>query len=231
METYIDKTDEGLVTQAGTFFANIDALTGPCNLDPAKVSQAKIAITYFLWTYLVMNLAHAFSKAWTEFKDLIKGVKDGTKIVAAPVMGTIPTMPTVPNKPDLRLQLLDLIKDAKRSDNFTTDAARSIAVLLVPVPFNPEEGKPIFSVEFVSGGHPLLKWFKGLYQGVEVWKDSGDGKWVRIDKTFSPDYTDMSALPAAGVSAVWKYKLIYLYKDAVVGSYSVEITVTVMGAV
>jgi len=232
METFIDETDEGLATQSETFYANIDALTSPCGLDSAKVIQVKIAIKYFLWTFLVMNLVHAYSKAWTEFKELIKGIKDGTVMVAAPVMGTIPTMPTVPDNTNVRKQMMDLVQDAKRSKNFTPDAARSIGVLKVPAHFNPEDGKPTFTIAFASGGHPLLKWLKDLFQGVEVWKDSSDGRnWVRIDKTFNPDYTDTSALPAAGVSAVWKYKLIYLYKDAVVGNYSVEIAITVIGAV
>jgi hypothetical protein len=46
-----------------------------------------------------------------------------------------------------------------------------------------------------------------------------------------PDYIDKSNLPAAGITAVWKYKMIYLLKDEVIGNWSDVVTVTVHGEV
>lgn len=55
--------------------------------------------------------------------------------------------------------------------------------------------------------------------------------FIKLDRDFNPDYIDKTPLPAEGISAVWKYKMIYLYKDEVVGEWSDEVTTTVYGNV
>jgi hypothetical protein len=56
---------------------------------------------------------------------------------------------------------------------------------------------------------------------LELWKGWGDGKgFVLLTYTISTDYADLSPLPAAGVSAVWKYKGIYRLNDQQVGQWS-----------
>jgi hypothetical protein len=44
-----------------------------------------------------------------------------------------------------------------------------------------------------------------------------------------PDYLDTFALPAAGASAVWRYKAIYRLNDEQVGQWSDVATIGVMG--
>ena len=44
-----------------------------------------------------------------------------------------------------------------------------------------------------------------------------------------PDYLDTAALPAAGTSAVWKYKAIYRLNDEQVGQWSDIASISVMG--
>ena len=56
-----------------------------------------------------------------------------------------------------------------------------------------------------------------------------DGK--KLERDFHPDYTDKYALPQVGQSAVWSYKMIYLFQDEVVGSWSDVGAITVYGSV
>ena len=228
METSISITDEGLVTQGTTFCANVDSIAGPCGLDSAKVAQVKVATVYYIWTFTVMNLVHAYSKAMTEYKDLVKGIKGGTVMKPVPVMGTIPTMPAVPTNPDLRQQLIDLVQDAKRSKNFTPDAARSVGVLVVPTPFVPGDGKPNLTVKLATGGHPLAHATMGDFEAYLLQKDSGSG-YADVLTAMHPDALDHGALPGPGKSEVWKYRAIYMYKGEVVGHYSNEVIITVYG--
>ena len=44
-----------------------------------------------------------------------------------------------------------------------------------------------------------------------------------------PSYTDDSDLPAAGVAVLWRYKFVYLYDGAEVGTVSPIIEVMVTG--
>jgi hypothetical protein len=96
--------------------------------------------------------------------------------------------------------------------------------------FNPADGKPDFFIEFSSGGHPNLRWTKGKFDGVEIWKDSGTG-FVKLDRDMKPDYIDKTDLPKLGVAAVWKYKMIYLMDDEPIGNWSDVVSVTVHGEV
>src|SRR6266446_1189694 len=73
---------------------------------------------------------------------------------------------------------------------------------------------PDSKIEMSSGGHPNLRWTKGKFDGVEIWKDSGTGL-VKLDRDMRPDYIDKTNLPANGTAAVWRYKMIYLMNDEV----------------
>ena len=45
------------------------------------------------------------------------------------------------------------------------------------------------------------------------------------------NFTDKSTLPAKGTGVVWKYKIIYVYKNEPIGNWSAEIAISVLGNV
>jgi hypothetical protein len=232
METYIERTDAGLKTQLETFSSVIDTYASSLGLDADKVTELKKAITYYSFVFNKNEIYHDYSKAIVQHKALVGKGAGGTVMVPFPALPALGTVPDAPAEPNVRATFGSMIQDAKRSANFTTSVASSLGVLYVPGSFNPEDGKPTFKISFSSGGHPNLIWVKGLYDGVEIWKDSGDGQgWKKLDKDFRPDFIDKSDLPAAGKSVVWKYKMIYIYKDDIAGQWSDEMSVTVVGPV
>ncbi len=82
----------------------------------------------------------------------------------------------------------------------------------------------------MSAGHPTLHTKIGDYDGFEVWKDTGTG-FAFLNVSDTPNFTDPSALPASGVEVIWKYKIIYRYKNVQIGNWSVTISVAVKGSV
>ena len=94
--------------------------------------------------------------------------------------------------------------------------------------FDPTTGKPTFHIVKATGGHPMLCWKKGKFDGVEIWKNTGSG-FVKLDRDMRPHYIDKSDLPPVGTSATWKYRMIYVYKDEVVGQWSDDVAVSVLG--
>jgi len=78
-------------------------------------------------------------------------------------------------------------------------------------------------------GRPNLKWSKGTMQGIDFYVDRGSGTFVFLARDTEPDYLDTAALPAAGQSAVWKYKAIYVLHDEQIGLWSDVISQAVMG--
>ena len=87
--------------------------------------------------------------------------------------------------------------------------------------------KPVLRVSQTAGG-VLVQWTKKGLDGVELHVDRGAGfGFLAIDTV--PDYTDTQALPAAGQSALWKYKAVYRLADERVGHWSDVVSLAVAG--
>lgn len=229
MATFIDPTDEGFKTQLNTFCNKVDTYSAPLGLNATDVTNIKKDNTYFGYVLDGVDAFRTFSQTMTSYKDLLRRGKDDEVLPAFP---TIPTLGVAPPAVTANIQkrFSRLIQDCVNSSNYTKSIGEDLGIEAPVTPFDPNTGKPKIKTEFSSGGHPNLIWKKGKFQGVEIWKDDGTG-FKKLDRDFNPDYIDKSALPDAGKSAVWKYKMIYLFKDEVVGSWSDEVTVTVYGNV
>ena len=132
---------------------------------------------------------------------------------------------------NVQKRFAEIIQDCVRSGNYTIGIGEDLGIEKPETVFDPQLGQPEFEIELNSGGRPNLLWPKGKFQGIEIWKDSDGTGFKFLDKDFNPDYLDKSALPAAGTSAVWKYKMIYLFQDEQVGNWSEEVVITVYGNV
>jgi hypothetical protein len=88
--------------------------------------------------------------------------------------------------------------------------------------------KPVLELT-LQAGHPNVGWVKSGMDSLEIWVDRGTGAFAFLTIDTVPDYLDTSGLPAAGVSAVWKYKAIYRLNDEPVGQWSDVATIGVMG--
>jgi len=229
MATIIEQSDEGLKTQLNTFCGKIDNYTLILGLTAGDVTSIKNDNKFFSYVLDGVNAFRTFAQTMTGYKDLLRYGKEDEVLPAFP---TIPTLPAAPAAvvANIQKRFARLIQDCVNSSNYTKSIGEDLGIEAPTTPFDPNTGKPKFKIEFSSGGQPDLIWKKGKFQGVEIWKDTGTGLKF-LDKDFSPDYIDKSPLPAAGVSAVWKYKMIYLYKDEVVGNWSDEVSTTVYGNV
>ena len=68
--------------------------------------------------------------------------------------------------------------------------------------------KPVLDVE-LDAGQVDINWTKQGMDGIEIQVDRGTGfAFLAIDTI--PNYTDTQPMPAAGQSALWKYKAIYI---------------------
>lgn len=231
MPTFIERTDEGLDSQLQNFCSKIDTYNTLLGVSSGQVTAIKLDRDNFHYGVHASTLIDSFKQNVTGWKRLLRY---GNKSEILPAFPTQPTLPTVPTLVGANVQerFANLIQQIVANANYTTSIGEDLGIEAAVTPFNPEDGKPTFKIGFSSGGHPNLIWKKGKFQGVEIWNSINNGtSWQKLDKDFSPDYTDKSDLPAVGVSAVWIYKMIYIYKDEVVGSYSNEVSVTVQGQV
>jgi len=230
LATVIRRPDEDFESQLVTFCSKIDGYVVTLGLDPLKVAAVKADLKLFTYILLVHDLFETFGQDVTAYKDLLRHGKNEE------LLGAIPTPPAMPvpvppvTLAKMQKRFADLIQDCVRSKNFTTNIGEDLGIIAPSTPFDPQAGKPVFKIIPSGGGYPRIIWKKGKFQGVNIYKDDGSG-YRKIDFDDKPDYIDKSALPKEGQSMVWKYKLIYVFNDAEVGSFSVEVAVTVYGSV
>ena len=229
MAIIIQTEDSKFAIQMSQFAQKIGTYAPGLGLTPADVASVLADADYVGYCIFNQPGIQGYAQTVTNYKNLIR-YGNGNE-----VPGNFPVQPTLDPAPvtvaaNVEGRFRSLIQRIVHSPAYTTAMGEDLGIEAPVTPFDPQQGKPSFSISLSSGGHPNLKWVKGKFQGVEIFKNTGNG-WQRLDKDFSPDYIDKSPLPAPGQTANWSYKMIYLYKDEVVGSYSDEVSITVTGEV
>lgn len=121
-----------------------------------------------------------------------------------------------------------LVSRIKMHPAYTVAIGQDLGIVPPPaVPINPATMMPEFTVT-LQGGYPLLKWKKGVSDGVHIYVDRQDGNGMVLDKrTIKAEYLDTHPLPTGTYAATWKYQIIYLLEDDEVGLPSTIISVNV----
>ena len=179
MATNILRDDEGYLLQGVKFNGKIDNYIGPLGLNPDDVKQVKADFVWFAYEFKAMKDFRDYSQAVTAFKDLQRhGI--GNQLLGdfpqPPKLELPPVDKTLANAQSRFATLIQLIvKNPKYSKTIGED----LGIIAPDTPFDPQTGKPALKTTFSSGGHPHLLWKKGKFQGIEIWKDSADGKgWL-----------------------------------------------------
>ncbi len=111
-----------------------------------------------------------------------------------------------------------LVARIKNHPGYTEAIGQDLAIIGAEQTVDPGAMKPALKLT-LAAGHPNVGWKKQGMDGLEIHVDRGAGfGFLAIDTV--PDYLDTAALPAAGASAVWKYKAIYRLGDEEVGQWS-----------
>lgn len=194
------------------------------------VSEAVVAADYFRFV-LDMQTAHAErTKNWTSFKDLLRNPGAGVPPSSiAPVTLVVPVAPTAAPlgiEPWFRA----IVKRIKGSKNFTDAIGSDLGIMVNNAAIYTTNIQPKLAVQLVAG-QPLIIWKKNGMDGIEIFKDNGDGNWFQLIFDQRPNHLDTSTLPTSGTSVTWKYKAVYRYQDIRVGLWSDEVSVAVSGII
>ncbi len=228
MTTHIETSDAGFNLQLKTFVSKIPGYATLFGLSTAQINAVKADSLAFDYALSCAQIMQTFAHNYTEYK---------TQLLHANItnLGGFPTLPVLPAAPaavpaDIKGRFRTLIQSLIHNPNkvYTQNIGEDLGIAGPASNFDPATGKPKFTIAHSAGGHPKLNYTKGSFEGVEIWKDTGAG-FLKLERITQTTYIDPSALPAANAAAVWKYKLIYLYKDAVAGEFSDVVSITVNG--
>ncbi len=228
-EDYVKSNQSEFADQLDKFKAKLPGFSGKYGVSSGALTESVNDANWFRFYFNKHEEVPAYAKAWTALgKERLFGT--GTVPTIWPVGADTLTPPpdVLPGIVDRYRAKVQAIKGQKLiyviSDGETMGFEPAHSV------FDPESGKPDLKITLIGGGHPYLTYTRSKYAGIQILKDSGDGKGFQpLFIATNPYYTDNSALPAANTSALWKYMAIYMFDDKMVGEYCDPIPVTVKG--
>ena len=212
MKVFVDKTEDGLQNQIDNFLTKATstnyALLG---LEANKLSALRNDWNLNRWLIQSNNSVATYVMGLVAFKYILRYGGN---------LGTLPELPVLEATPPItsggmEKRFRDLIQDAMRSPAMTEAIAKDLGIV-APAAMtiaNKFDAKPTFKLTYSSGGHPLIVWKKGPYEGVEIQKSSDGTNFTKLDRDYKPDFIDKTDLPAPATAEVWYYRLIYLINE------------------
>ena len=224
---FIDETIEGFNQQQINFCNKITGYSLD-KVKPADILFIKDDTAYLTWEINTRKAYISSGESWTTFETQIVRAKSSGTVAVAPQLPTIAVEPKAVNM-GMRTRFSNIAAECKSSTGYTKAIGIDLGLDGSTAPFVPEDGQPIVTTN-LHVGHPFFKYTKGQYEGLQIYKDSGDALgFVKYDKAINPSYTDNAGLPATGVAVKWKYRFVYLHKDTEVGTVSLVTEVLVTG--
>jgi hypothetical protein len=226
---YLPLDDLGKIVFIKNYVANLEKHATELGISTAAIAQAKAdAANYEAAVNSVENFKK-YSQAVTAYKNQLR---DGSETISAslPALPALPTF-TTPVIGDIFGRLILQVRGIKSNPKATETILKDLGVFgaeAAEVDMNTV--KPTIDV-VLQAGKPNIIWKKNGRQGVHIYVDRGDGKgYGNMPYTDTkPDFLDEYPLPAAGQTAIWKYKAYYIEDDVEIGQESNELIVTVTG--
>ena len=193
MAIFIEKDDYEFFLRSAKFCENIDKYSAQLELDPVEVISYKNENDLFNYVFAHKASYGSLAESFMRYK--------------------------IGNMEEL---FYDLVAKCKKSRNYTSYIGADLGILCNEIKSYPINQNPVATITLNPEGHPILRWMERFLDGVEIWKDSGDGKgYQKLSRCTGLDYVDKSMLPING-HEVWKYCLIYVFKEEMVGNWSDE---------
>lgn len=230
-KNWLETEDLKFTVQLLTFAEKIVPYASTFSLSPATLTAIQNDAEFARFVILGSQQAVEYKKAWTDLKQQVRYGTGGAVTSPFPAPVDLTVAPTTVN-PGVEERFRALVKSIKANANYTLGIGEILGIEAESSSTpDPNLAKPTFTI-YMDSGHPVLKWVKGSFDGVEIWADYADGKnWVKLERDFKSPYADTHPLPALGVTAIWKYKMIYVKEDSTIGLWSLDVPVTVYGAV
>jgi hypothetical protein len=222
---YIPSDDAGKSIWLNNLAAKLPSYFAALGLTAADAASVNADALFFAFCLNSAGQVSAYSQQWTVYKNTVRSgpVPALGAMPAAPVFGVIP--PAV--APNIFGRTAALIARIKVAPGYTDSIGQALQIIGADQTVDLNSLKPGLTAQ-LGAGQVVIGWTKQGMDGIEIQVDRGAGfVFLAIDTI--PDYTDTAPMPAAGQSALWKYKAIYRQGDERVGQWSDVVSIPVAG--
>jgi len=222
---YLPNDDNGKAAWLNNLFGKLPTYQAALGLTAADVASETADAAFFAYALNAQNEVAAYSQEWTAYKNAARNGSD-------PALGLAPVAPNLgiaPAEvaPGIFGRATALVARIKTAPGYTESIGQALQIIGAEHPVDPTTLKPVLDVELDAGAMDI-GWLKQGMDSLELWVDRGTGfVFLAIDTI--PNYTDTAPMPAAGQSALWKYKGIYIQADQRTGQWSDVVSIPVAG--
>jgi hypothetical protein len=241
---YMPTEDDGKSSWLQNFKTKLLLYASALGLTTAQTNQVNDDYTNYSAILAYVAAIKAYYKTVVKYKNEIRSGKTNSTVLAplaAPPV--LPTFSTTPILGDVFGREALLVKSIKANPAYTanTHIGSDLKIIGTDPHTTPAGGstlptertaalKPVLKISLNKGGRPWIRWKKGHSNSLYIMVDRGTGVFALLTVATHHSYVDKFALPAAGATALWKYKAIYQDKNEdEEGAWSEVATCTVTG--
>ena len=222
---YLPSDDAGKAAWLNNLASKLPAYQATLGLSAGDVASATADAAFFTYALNAQTQVAAYAQQWTAYKNSARNGSDPALGLApvAPNLGVAPTAVA----PGIFGRATALVARIKVAPGYTDSIGQALQLIGADQTVDVNSLKPVLDVE-LDAGQVDINWTKQGMDGIEIQVDRGTGfAFLAIDTI--PNYTDTQPMPAAGQSALWKYKAIYIQADQRVGQWSDVVSIPVAG--
>lgn len=221
---FIPSTDGDKRTWLSNFAGKLPTYAPTVGITDPEAAATQADNLFFAFVCDAQNQYSQTAQNWTAYKNAARSGGAMADMPTTPDLGAAPT--AVP--PNIFGRVSALAARIKKHPGYTQAMGEDLGIIGPDRTIDPNALKPILKLT-LHAGHPNVGWTKQGMDGLEILVDRGTGAFAFLALDTIPDYLDTAPLPAAGSSAVWKYKAIYRLADEQVGQWSDVASLSVMG--
>jgi len=222
---YLPADEPGKGAWLTNLSAKLPSYSAVLGLSAADVASVTADALFFNYCLNSVGQVAAYSQQWTAYKN---AARNGTSPAlgaypAAPVFAAAPAMVA----PGIFSRATAIVARIKVAPGYTDSIGQALQIIGADQTVDVNSMKPVITAD-LDAGQVDIGWTKQGMDGIEIQVDRGTGfVFLAIDTI--PGYTDTAPMPAAGQSALWKYKAIYRQGDDRVGQWSDVVSIPVAG--
>ena len=212
---YLPADDAGKSAWLNNLSAKLPSYSAALGLTAADTASATADAAFFAYCLNSVGQIAAYSQQWTAYKN---AARNGT----AAALGALPTPPVLTTPapamvaPGIFGRVTALAARIKVAPGYSDSIGQALQIIGADQTVDLTTMKPVITAQ-LDAGQVDIGWTKQGMDGIEIQVDRGTGfVFLAIDTV--PGYTDTAPMPAAGQSALWKYKAIYRQGDNRVGN-------------
>lgn len=222
---FIPKSDQGKATFLNNLALKLPGYATVLGITPAEVTSVTNDAAMFNYFLDMQEMYKTFKQDISKHKDMLRDGSGGAPIGDL-VVPTPPVAPT-PVNDGIFGRIRKLVARIKAHLDYNEAIGEDLGIVGDEQVIDIPNLKPVLKSR-LDAGRPLIIWFKGPADSIDIYVDRKDRQgFVYLATDSQPDYLDTFPMPDDITSAVWDYKAIYRIGDDRVGQFSEPIQVTV----